>query len=74
MRRAVVVRQYPQGRRVWLLGQRCHHGSVGCLLVLASFRGSLRLAALLGAALAYHDRADWRAWFAREGVPAGNEA
>lgn len=57
---AVVVRPYPQGRRVWVFGQRLHHGTVGLVLTL------------LGVALAAHDRRDWRCWLAREGCPSAS--
>jgi len=38
-------------RRVWILGQRVHHGTVGILLAML---------------LTYHDRRDWKVWFVRE--------
>ena len=38
-------------RRVWLAGQRVHHGACGVLLIAA------------GTALAVHDRSDARYWF-----------
>jgi hypothetical protein len=38
-------------RRLWILGQRLHHGAVGALLVG------------LGAALMAHDRKDRSLWF-----------
>lgn len=61
------VRSYPQGPRLWVLGQRVHHGSVGCALIVSALsRRRLRALALLGGLLALHDRADWRVWFARE--------
>ncbi len=41
-------------RRVWVLGQRIHHGPVGLGLIL------------LGALLTAHDRRDMRDWFSRE--------
>ena len=40
-------------RRVWILGQRIHHGSVGCIAIC------------LGALLALHDWKDRAVWFAR---------
>lgn len=64
------IRSYPGGPRCWVLGQRVHHGSVGCVLVLGLFRHHTRVAALLGVGLALHDRRDWRVWFARERLPA----
>lgn len=68
--RPVVVRSYPLGPRVWVAGQRVHHGSVGIALLAAGLRRHRTLLAA-GLLLAAHDRRDWRAWFAREGVPAG---
>jgi hypothetical protein len=66
----LVVRRFPQGPRVWLAGQRVHHGSVGCMLLAAGLHHRRVFAA--GLVLVAHDRHDWRAWFVREGVPAGN--
>jgi hypothetical protein len=40
-------------RRVWIAGQRVHHGATGALL------------ALLGTALMAHDRKDLPFWFRR---------
>ncbi len=40
-----------QRRRLWILGQRCHHGMTGSLL------------ALLGAVLMAHDWKDHAMWF-----------
>jgi acyl dehydratase len=40
-------------RRLWILGQRCHHGAVGALLALA------------GSALMAHDWGDRSIWFER---------
>ncbi len=40
-------------RRLWILGQRCHHGATGALL------------AALGAALMLHDWKDRSIWFER---------
>jgi hypothetical protein len=39
-------------RRLWVFKRRCHHGMTGCVLVA------------LGIVLAYHDRNDYREWFA----------
>lgn len=59
-------------RRVWICGQRLHHGLTGALLTAAgvgglaaqriSPRGSLEWA-LLGSALMAHDWQDRGAWF-----------
>lgn len=70
MTRAVIVRSYPQGPRVWIAGQRVHHGATGLLLAaLLRRRPRLAAACLL---LAAHDRHDWRVWFAREKSPASS--
>jgi hypothetical protein len=66
----VAVRSYPQGPRVWVAGQRVHHGSVGVVVTLAAITSRrARLAALVGAALVAHDRHDWKVWFVREALP-----
>ena len=64
----VTIRSYPQGPRVWIAGQRVHHGASG-LVLAAALRKRRRLAAalLVWAATDWHD---WRVWFAREKVPA----
>jgi hypothetical protein len=61
-------------RRVWLFGQRCHHGATGTLLTVAavsglvtsrlSSRGIAALAATGGLLMA-HDWHDRSCWFAR---------
>jgi hypothetical protein len=43
-------------RRVWIFGQRCHHGATGALLTFAG---------ALGVALMAHDWKDRTVWFAR---------
>lgn len=70
---AVVVRSYPQGPRVWIAGQRVHHGATGVALLAAAAltRRQRAFAATLGLVLAAHDRHDWKVWFIRECVPAG---
>ena len=66
----IVVRRYPQGPRVWLCGQRVHHGASGTVLgaVLARRHPRLAALALAWAATDWHDA---RVWFKRERVPAG---
>jgi hypothetical protein len=49
-----------QRRRLWIRGQRCHHGATGALL--ASF-GAVAMAA--GSVLMAHDWKDRPLWFAR---------
>jgi hypothetical protein len=75
MVRVVIVRvvSYPQGPRVWIVGQRCHHGATGAVLIVAALgrHGRARTAGILtGLLLCAHDRHDWRVWFAREKLPA----
>ena len=41
---------HPTGYRVFVLNRRLHHGTLGVILLA------------LGAALALHDRKDWRQW------------
>ena len=43
-------------RRLWICGQRCHHGATGALLTIAG---------ALGVALMAHDWKDRTVWFAR---------
>jgi hypothetical protein len=60
-------------RRVWIYGQRCHHGATGALLCatgavgLAAARAGAPTVALLlsGGALMVHDWHDRSLWFRR---------
>jgi hypothetical protein len=61
-------------RRVWIYGQRCHHGATGALLCGAGAAGLVAarlrapaLAAMLlsGGVLMVHDWHDRTVWFAR---------
>lgn len=49
-----VLRYCPDKRRVWVCGKRLHHGLVG-----AAFVSKAVVLFAVGAALAYHDRADF---------------
>jgi hypothetical protein len=70
--RPLIVKSYPTGRRVWVFGQRVHHGATGCALIAAGVSArSLSLVAV-GVALVIHDRRDWRVWVAREGLAAAH--
>lgn len=69
MTRWIIVRSYPQGPRVWLCGQRLHHGATG-LALLATGRPWAIAAGLL---LCAHDRRDWKVWLVRERTPALDE-
>lgn len=58
-------------RRLWILGQRCHHGAAGALIAAAALglarpaRAQLRAIAVagLGSALMLHDWKDHAVWF-----------
>jgi hypothetical protein len=59
-------------RRVWICGQRCHHGATGTLLAAAGAVGLLALKApalgamvAAGGVLMAHDWHDRRLWFTR---------
>ncbi len=61
-------------RRLWILGQRCHHGATGAVLATGALVGAAagafrfgRVVALTGAAtlLMAHDWKDRSIWFER---------
>lgn len=56
-------------RRVWIFGQRCHHGAGGALVagaaVLLEERRRRLVLALTGGALMAHDWHDHTIWFER---------
>jgi hypothetical protein len=56
-------------RRLWILGQRCHHGATGSFVaaaaVLIGRRRSRFALALTGSALMVHDWKDRPIWFER---------
>ena len=59
-------------RRLWIRGQRCHHGATGALLAGAGMLALLTLRAPLltglvaaGGALMAHDWHDRTVWFSR---------
>ncbi len=66
-------------RRLWILGQRCHHGATGSLVAAAAFAGLatealhpdpaqrsfLAAAAAGGALMMAHDWKDRSIWFER---------
>jgi hypothetical protein len=69
-----VVRYDRDLRRVWIGGQRCHHGATGALLttvaavgLLASRLGAVHFIGLAaaGSILMAHDWHDRSRWFAR---------
>lgn len=65
----VHLHRHPNGPRVWLCGQRVHHGAVGVLLAAASAPTGHWFGVALATVLVAHDRHDWRIWFTREGLP-----
>ena len=70
MTRVIHLYRHPNGPRVWVFGQRIHHGAVG-IVVAAVCAAARRPAGLaLAAALVADDAHDWSCWFAREGLPA----
>lgn len=70
--RPVVVRRHHNTVRVYVLGQRLHHGTTGLVLCLIFLPRRSRLA-VLGAALIAHDRRDWAVWLKRETIPTESE-
>jgi hypothetical protein len=59
-------------RRLWIYGQRCHHGATGAVMAAAgtaalAARKAPALAAVVaaGSVLMVHDWHDRRIWFAR---------
>jgi hypothetical protein len=74
------------GHRVWILGQRCHHGATGSVVATVGFLGlaigpatearqlgnprSMLALAVAGGALMLHDWKDRSMWFAREPGPS----
>lgn len=54
MRRAFVVVPHPEGRRVYVVRRRVHHGFAGVLIMT------------IGAWLAWTDRRDWKQWWFQE--------
>jgi hypothetical protein len=68
--------------RVWIFGQRCHHGATGSVVATVAFLGlaigpgtearqfgnsrSMLALAAAGGALMVHDWKDRSVWFARE--------
>jgi hypothetical protein len=73
------------GHRVWIFGQRCHHGATGSVVATVAFLGlaigpvtearqlgnsrSMLALAAAGGALMVHDWKDRSVWFAREPGP-----
>lgn len=72
-------------RRVWILGQRCHHGATGSVVATVACMGlvlgpaadvrqlggprSMLALAAAGGALMIHDWKDHSMWFARDPGP-----
>jgi hypothetical protein len=70
----------PVRRRVWIAGQRCHHGATGTLLAAASLtglaaaraRGAVLLGVAAGGLLMAHDWKDRAWWFHPGREPLGH--
>ena len=91
MRRAIgiltLVEYDGRRRRVWIGGQRCHHGATGSIVAVVAFFGlvasqaplsrprapsrSLAVMALAGGVLMAHDWKDRCVWFERGRGPMG---
>jgi hypothetical protein len=72
MDRVALIHYDGARRRVWIGGQRCHHGATGALLAGAGVIGLVALRAPLlsgmvaaGGLLMAHDWHDRAVWFAR---------
>ena len=50
-------------RRLWILGQRCHHGATGVLLAAAGTAVKSTAMIAAGSALMLHDWHDRSIWF-----------
>jgi hypothetical protein len=68
----VALVHYDSGhRRLWVRGQRCHHGATGAVLAGAGLAGAILRSRLLvaliaaGALLMAHDWHDRAVWFRR---------
>jgi hypothetical protein len=66
----IVVQRHPQGPRVWIAGQRIHHGASGTILGAAALLARRRRLGAVLLAWALTDWHDVRVWFKREGIPA----
>lgn len=70
MTRLVTVRSYPHGPRVWVAGQRLHHGATGAVLLAVARNRHRKLLGAAALLLCLHDRRDVLVWFKRESLPA----
>ncbi len=69
-----ILEYHSPSHRVWILGQRCHHGATGSFVAALGCLGLLRerqrqrarlALALTGGALMAHDWKDHTMWFER---------
>jgi hypothetical protein len=58
-----LVRYDAARRRLWIFGQRCHHGSAGALLAAFGLSAGSRAALAAGSVLMLHDWKDRSIWF-----------
>lgn len=66
MRKVVCIKRHGNGLRVFVCGQRLHHGVTGIATALTCIALHRKRGAVIGAVLMLHDIHDWRVWFARE--------
>jgi hypothetical protein len=69
MARVFHLQHHPNGPRVWICGQRVHHGAVGVIAAAACAATRHPAGIAIAAALVVHDAHDLPIWFAREGLP-----
>ena len=50
-------------RRLWICGQRCHHGATGAVMAAVGTLAGAPALLAIGAALMLHDWHDRRMWF-----------
>lgn len=70
-RQYLAIERHEDGPRLYVLGQRVHHGTTGLAIVglCAMLRGKARRGILVGLLAMAHDRKDLRLWLAREVLP-----
>ncbi len=64
----IVIKRHANGPRLFIAGQRVHHGASCSILALASLAAKQRRVAAIFLILAAHDHHDWKVWFVRESL------
>lgn len=67
----VHIERHRNGPRLYIVGQRVHHGASCSLLAAASLAVHKPIAAAVFICLAVHDYHDIKVWFTRESLPKG---